>query len=118
MCSYCFDVGNVQERRDGPARESCASSLGKGWELDCRRGEGRGIFWESVEGGVAGCSGSTSLSIVSVCCCLAGERAGRKAAEAGVAYWLFPRETPEEGESGGCPVPISVAALARHEAHS
>ena len=95
MCSHCIDVANVQdnvqERRDGPTRESLASSLGEGRELDCRRGEGRGIFRGSVEGGVTGCSESTSLSVISVCCSLARERADRKAAEAGVAYWLLPR---------------------------
>ena len=85
------------------------SSLGEGWELDSRRGEGRGIFRGNVEGGVTGRSGSTSLSVISVCCGLARERADRKAAEAGVAYWLLPRENPEEGESDGCPVPMGVA---------
>ena len=58
---------------------------------------------------MAGRSGSTSLSVISVCCGLARERADRKAAEAGVAYWLLPRENPEEGESDGCPVPMGVA---------
>ena len=109
MSSYCSDLGNVQERRDGPARESLASSLGEGWGLDSRRGEGRGIFRGSIEGGVTGRSGSASLSVISVCCGLARERADRKAAEAGVAYWLLPRENPEEGESDGCPVPMGVA---------
>ena len=102
-------MDNVQKRRDGPARESLASSLGEGWELDRQRGEGRGIFRESIERGVTGCSGSASLSIASVCCSLARERADRKEAEAGVAYWLLSRENPEEGESGGCPVPMGVA---------
>ena len=102
-------MGIVQERRDGPARESLASSLGEGWELDCRRREGRGIFRESIEGGVTGGSGSASLSVISVCCSLARERADRKEAEAGVAYWLLPGENPEEGESDGCPVPMGVA---------
>ena len=96
MCSYCSDVGGVQGRRDGPAWESLASSLGEGWELDSRRGEGRGIFRGSMEGGVTGRSGSTSLSVISVCCGLARERADRKAAEAGVAYWLLPRENPKK----------------------
>ena len=50
MCSYCVDVGNVGEGGDGPARESLASSLQEGWELDCWRGEGRGIFRGNVEG--------------------------------------------------------------------
>ena len=50
MCSYCSGVGGAQERRDGPARESLASSLGEGRELDCRIGEGRGIFQGDVEG--------------------------------------------------------------------
>ena len=40
---------------------------------------------------------------------LARERADRKEAEAGVAYWLLSRENPEEGELGGCPVPMGVA---------
>ena len=71
--------------------------------------EGRGIFRESIEGGVTGRSGSASLSIISVCCSLARERADRKEAEAGVAYWLLSRENPEEGESDGCPVPMGVA---------
>ena len=94
MCSYCIDVGNVQERRDGPARESLASSLGEGRELDGRRGGGRGTIWESVEGGMTGCSKSTSLSALSVCCGLAREKADRKAAEAEVAYWLLPPKNP------------------------
>ena len=102
-------MDNVQKRRDGPARESLASSLGEGWELDRQRGEGRGIFRESIERGVTGCSGSASPTVISVCCSLARERADRKEAEAGVAYWLLSRENPEEGESGGCPVPMGVA---------
>ena len=102
-------MDSVQERRDGPAQESLASSLGEGWELDSRRGEGRGIFRESIEGGVTGRSGSAPLSVISVCCSLARERADRKEAEAGVAYWLLSRENPKEGESGGCPVPKGVA---------
>ena len=102
-------MGNVQERRDGPARESLASSLGEGWELDCRRREGRGIFRGNIEGGVTGRSGSASPAVISVCCSLARERSDRKEAEAGVAYWLLSRENPEEGESDGCPVPMGVA---------
>ena len=92
MGSYCIDVGSVQERGNGPARESLASSLGEGRELDGRRGGGRGILRESVEGGMTGCSESTSLSALSVCCGLAWEKADRKAAEAWVAYWLLPRK--------------------------
>ena len=99
----------LQERRDGPARESLASSLGEGWELGRWGGEGRGIPLVSIERGVAGCSGSASLSVASVCCSLAREKADRKEAEAGVAYWLLSLENPEEGESGGCPVPKGVA---------
>ena len=99
----------LQERGNGPARESLASSLGEGWELDRQRREGRGIFRESIERGVTGCSGSASPAVTSVCCKLAREGAARKEAEAGVAYWLLSRENPEEGESGGCPVPMGVA---------
>ena len=102
-------MGIVQERGYGPARESLASSLGEGWELDRRRGEGRGISRVSIERGVTGCSGSASPAVTSVCRRLARERADRKEAEAGVAYWLLSRENPEEGESGGCPVPKGVA---------
>ena len=95
MSSYCIDVGNVQERGGGPARESLASSLGEGQGLDGQRGGGRGILRESVEGGMSGCSESTSLSAISLCCGFARERADRKAAEAEVAYWLLPREKPK-----------------------
>ena len=102
-------MDSVQERRDGPARESLASSLGEGWELDRQRREGRGIFRESIERGVTGCSGSASPAVFSVCCSLARVRADRKEAEAGVAYWLLSRENPEERELGGRPVPMGVA---------
>ena len=94
MSSKCSDVGNVQERRDGPARESLASSLGEGRELDGRRGGGRGIPRESVEGGMTGCLLSTSPSALSVCSGSARENGDRKAAEAGVAYWRLPRKKP------------------------
>ena len=59
MSSKCSDLGNVQERREGPARQSPASSLGEGREPGDRRGGGRGILRESVEGGMAGCLLST-----------------------------------------------------------
>ena len=99
MNSYFIDVGSVKERRGGPARESLTSSLGEGRGLDGRRGVGRFILRQSVEGGMTGCSESTSLSALSVCCGSAREKADRKVAEAGVAYWLLPREkNPEEGE--------------------
>ena len=55
------------------------------------------------------CLLSTSPSALSVCCELAGEKADRKAAEAGVAFWLLPRKNPEEGGWDGCPVPMGVA---------
>ena len=55
------------------------------------------MFRESVERGVAGCSESTSVYVLSVCCGLARERADRKAAEAEVGYWLLPREKPKRG---------------------
>ena len=72
-------MDNVQKRRDGPARESLASSLGEGWELDRQRGEGRGIFRESIERGVTGCSGSASPAVASVCADWLGRgRTGRR----------------------------------------
>ena len=85
MSSYCSDVGNIQERRDGSRRASPASSLGGGQELDGRRGEGRGLLRQSVEAGMSGCSESTSLSAICLCCGFARERADGKVAEAGVA---------------------------------
>ena len=78
MSSKCSDVGNVKERRDGPARESLASSLGEGREPDGRRGGGRGVLRESVEGGMTGCLLSTSPSALSVCSGSAREKADRK----------------------------------------
>ena len=50
MSSYCIDVGSVQERRDGPARESLASSLGEGWELDSRKEKGEASFGKASRG--------------------------------------------------------------------
>ena len=71
-----------------PRGKASQAALGRGQGLDGQRGGGRGILPESVEGGMSGCSESTSLSAISVCCGFARERADRKAAEAGVAYWL------------------------------
>ena len=104
-----LDPTKKKERRDGPARESLASSLREGRELGLRRGEGRGTSRESIKRGVTGYSGSASPTVISVCCSLTRERAVRKEAEAGVVYWLLSRENPEEGESGGRPVPMGVA---------
>ena len=91
MGSKCRDVGNVQKRRDCPARESLASSRGEGWESDGRRAGGRGTIRESLEGGMTDRLLSTSLSALSVRSDLAREKADRKAAGAEVAHWRFPR---------------------------
>ena len=91
-------MGDVKERRDGPAGESPASSPGEGRELHGRRGGGRGILRECAEGGMAGSFLSTSPSALSVRSGLAREKAGRKAAEAGVAYWrLLGKKTRKSG---------------------
>ena len=81
MSSKCRDVGNVQRRKAGPARESHASSRGQGWESDAWRAEGRGNIRESLKGGMADCFLSTSLSALSVRSDSAQEGAGRKAEE-------------------------------------
>ena len=94
MSSKCSDVGYVKGRREGPARESLASSRGEGRKPDSWRGGGRGILREGVEGGMAGCLFPASTSVLSLCSGLAWEKADRKEAEAGVAYWRLPRKKP------------------------
>ena len=83
--------GGVQDRRTQPAQESQASSQGGVWELGDRRAEGGGTTHESLQGGMADCSLSTSPSALSVRSDLALGGADRKAAEAEVAYWRFAR---------------------------
>ena len=58
---------------------------------------------------MTGCSESTSLFALSVCCGLAWEKADRKAAEAGVAYWLLPRKKTKRGRVRWMSVPMGVA---------
>ena len=92
MSSKCSDVGNVKERRDGPARESLAE--GRGGNRTAGEEEGGGILREDVEGGMADCLLPTSLSALSLRSGLAWEKADRKAAVAEVAYWRLPRKKP------------------------
>ena len=96
MSSKCRDVGNVQKRRDGLARNSHASSRGEGWEPDVQRAAGRGTIGESLEGGMTDCLLSTSPSALSVRPDLAQEKADRNATEAEVAYWRLPRRKPRK----------------------
>ena len=96
MSSKCRDVGNVRRRKAGPTRESHASSRGEGWESDAWRAEGRGTIRKSLEGGMAACLLSPSLSVLSVRSDSAREGADGKVAWAEVAYWRLPRRKPRK----------------------